>query len=403
LHILFGKDNKITIGNFAVNEFTKGMKRLYAFLASTLLMFTTNTIMAQEKTASVLVIIYSDNGGTYELAKEVAKGIESDKSVRAVIKQVKTSTNPKLRDIPVATIEELPTYDGIAFGSPVYFGNISTGMSEFLSKTTDLWADHALEGMPATVFMSAGSGAGKELALQSFWNSLAVHGMVLVSNGIRGDENIDKSIPQGNSVLGTTSLASLKNVERPSESERYLAELQGKNFAKVALALKGAFTQKVVTEKSQSSINDVLKQKNIVLPQVPKPAGNYQPFVRSGNLVFINQVALKDGKIINAGKLGVNLTEQQVKDATEVTMLNVVAVLNEAVGGDLSRVKRCVQLTGIFNTTDDYTKHADLMNVASNLAVEIFGEKGKHARGTFGASSLPLNASVEIQGVFEVE
>lgn len=359
--------------------------------------------MAQEKTASVLVIIYSDNGGTYELAKEVAKGIESDKSVRAVIKQVKTSTNPKLRDIPVATIEELPTYDGIAFGSPVYFGNISTGMSEFLSKTTDLWADHALEGMPATVFMSAGSGAGKELALQSFWNSLAVHGMVLVSNGIRGDENIDKSIPQGNSVLGTTSLASLKNVERPSESERYLAELQGKNFAKVALALKGAFTQKVVTEKSQSSINDVLKQKNIVLPQVPKPAGNYQPFVRSGNLVFINQVALKDGKIINAGKLGVNLTEQQVKDATEVTMLNVVAVLNEAVGGDLSRVKRCVQLTGIFNTTDDYAKHADLMNVASNLAVEIFGEKGKHARGTFGASSLPLNASVEIQGVFEVE
>lgn len=257
--------------------------------------------------------------------------------------------------------------------------------------------------MPATVFMSAGSGAGKELALQSFWNSLAVHGMVLVSNGIRGTEKIDKKIPQGNSVLGTTSMASLKDVPRPTKDERYLAELQGKNFAKVALALKGTFSKKEIAEKPQMPINDVLKEKNIVLPQVPKPAGNYQTYVRSGNLIFINQVALKDGKILNPGKLGVNLDEQQVKEATQATMLNVISVLNEALDGDLNRVKRCVQLTGIFNTKDDYTKHADLMNAASNLTVEIFGEKGKHARATFGASSIPVNSSVEIQAVFEVE
>ena len=386
-----------------MNIIYNNMKKLQLILVAILTVLAMNTTEAQNKKTNILVLVHSDNGGTYELAKEIAKGIESDANAKAIIKQVKSSTNSKLKDIPVATVDELTSYDGIAFGSPVYFGNISTTMSEFLSKTVNLWTNHALEGMPATVFMSAGSGAGKELALQSFWNSLAVHGMVLVPNGIRGNEKIDKKIPQGNSVLGTTSLASLKDVERPTKDERYLAELQGKNFAKVALALKGTFSKKEIAVKEESSINAILKSKNIVLPQVPKPAGNYMPYVRTGNLVFINQVALKNGKILNPGKLGLNVDEQQVKEATELTMLNVISVLNEAVDGDLNRVKRCVQLTGIFNAKDDYTKHADLMNVASNLTVEIFGEKGKHARATFGASSIPVNSSVEIQAVFEVE
>ncbi|MCA6065892.1 NAD(P)H-dependent oxidoreductase [Chryseobacterium sp. RG1] len=379
------------------------MKNWFAFLVASLLLIS-NTIMAQDNTARVLVLIHSDHGGTYELAKEIAKGIESGKTVKAVIKQVRTSADPKLKDIPVATVDELPTYDGIAFGSPVYFGNISTGMSEFFSKTVDLWTNHSLEGMPATVFMSAGSGAGKELALQSFWNSLAVHGMVLVSNGIRGNENIDKNIPQGNSVLGITSPASLKNVERPSKDERYLAELQGKNFAKVALSLKGSFSKKTLAEKpKQKSINDILKEKNIVLPTLPKPVGNYELFSRSGNLVFINQVSLKDGKILNPGKLGVNVNEEQVKEATKQTMLNIIAILKDAVGGDLNKVKKCVQLIGTFNTKDDYTQHASLMNTASDLTVEIFGEKGKHTRNTSGAYSLPVGSSVSIQAIFEVE
>ncbi|MCS3529015.1 Atu1372/SO_1960 family protein [Chryseobacterium sp. JUb7] len=379
------------------------MKKLSSLFILILLLNITN-IMAQNK-ANILVLIHSDNGGTYEMAKELAKGIESENNATAIIKQVKDSQNPKLKSIPVATVDELPTYDGIAFGSPVYFGNISTGMSEFLSKTVNLWTSHSLEGMPATVFMSAGSGAGKELALQSFWNSLAVHGMVLVSNGIRGYEGMNKSIPQGNTVLGTTTMASLKDVERPTKDERQLAQLQGRNFAKVTSALKGTLHKQeiAVSENPKNLFNQTLKEKNIILPQVPKPAGNYKPFVRSGNLVFINQVALKDGKIFNPGKLGAEVNEQQVKDATKVTMLNVLSVLNEAVGGDLSKVKQCVQLTGIFNTKDDYTNHAGLMNTASDLTVEVFGEKGKHARATLGASSIPVNSSVEIQAIFEVE
>lgn len=379
----------------------KNTKGIFTFI---LLFLITNIMLAQDNKTRVLVLIHSDNGGTYELAKEISKGIETDGTTEATIKIVKSSSHEKLKNIPVVTVEELSSYDGIAFGSPVYFGNISTGMSEFLSKTVDLWTKHALEGMPATVFMSAGSGAGNELAVQSFWSSLSVHGMVLVSNGIRGNDKIDSAIPQGNTVLGVTSLASVKNAERPSESERNLARIQGENFAKVASALKGTF-QKTVTKEplKTETVNSVLKSKNIMLPSVPKPAGNYQPFVRSGNLVFINQVALKDGKILNPGKLGVSVDENQVKEATKQTMLNVLAVLKDAVNGDLDKVKKVVQLTGIFNTKDDYTKHADLMNVASDLAVEVFGEKGKHARATLGASSIPVNSSVEIQAIFEVE
>lgn len=380
------------------------MKTFNRFLVIFILTIISNTMTAQNNKAKVLVLIHSDNGGTYELAKQISKGIENNGNVQPIIKQVKSSNNTILKDIPVASVEELSSYDGIAFGSPVYFGNISTGMSEFLSKTVNLWTNHALEGMPATVFMSAGSGAGNELAVQAFWNTLSVHGMVLVSNGIRGVEKIDKNIPHGNTVLGVTSLASVKNVERPSSSEKEIAFEQGKNFAKVVFALKGTFHKNSEIKISQNkSIENVLEEKKIVLPNVPKPAGNYQPFVRSGNLVFINQVALKDGKILYPGKLGVSVDENQVKEATKQTMLNVLAVLKDAVNGDLDKVKKVVQLTGIFNTKDDYTKHADLMNVASDLAVEVFAEKGKHARATFGASSVPVNSSVEIQAIFEVE
>lgn len=380
------------------------MKKTKGIFTFILLFLITNIMLAQDNKTKVLVLIHSDNGGTYELAKEISKGIETDGNIKAIIKLVKFSSHEKLKDLPVASVEELSSYDGIAFGSPVYFGNISTGMSEFLAKTVDLWTHHKLEGMPATVFMSAGSGAGNELAVQSFWNSLSVHGMVLVSNGIRGNDKIDSTIPQGNTVLGVTSLASVKNVQRPSESEKYLARIQGENFAKVASALKGTFQKKVSKETlKMETVDAVLKKKNIMLPSVPKPAGNYQPYVRSGNLIFINQVALKDGKILNPGKLEISVDENQVKEATKQTMLNVLAVLKDAVNGDLDQVKKVVQLTGIFNTKDDYTKHADLMNVASDLAVEVFGEKGKHARATLGASSIPVNSSVEIQAIFEVE
>lgn len=384
------------------------MKYISKYLLGLILLLISPITMAQDNLTNILVLIHSDQGGTYKMAQEIAKGIESNATAKTTIKLVQPSDNVLLKDIEVATPEELPSYDGIIWGSPVYFGNISTPMSAFLAKTVNLWTDHSLEGIPTAVFMSAGIGAGKELALQSFWNSLAVHGMILVPNGIRSTELIDNSIPQGNSVLGASSLASNKSVARPSESELLIAYSQGQNFAKIATALKGTLSKKnnslTTTNSSKKiSIDTVLKQKNIILPEAPNPVGNYTPYSRSGNLVFINQVALKNGKVLYPGKVGVDITEEEAKKATEQTMLNVIAVLKLAVNGDLNKVKKTVQLTGIFNTTEAYTQHANLMNVASDLSVEIFGDKGKHARGTLGATSIPVNSAVEIQAIFEIE
>lgn len=361
--------------------------------------------MAQETTTQLLVLIDSDQGGTYTLAKEIAQGIERWPGAKATIKKVKETQHPALAAIPLVQVEELPNYDGIAFGSPVYFGSISTGMSAFFAQTIDLWTQRALEEMPATVFMSGGSGAANELALQSFWTTLAVHGMLLIPNGIEGFDAIDKTKTQGNSVLGITSPVSIDKGNRPTKEERFLAQNQGEKLARIAQKLKGIRSVQPLAQTQESTIDfdQLLQDKKIELPQLPKPVGNYELFVRSGNLVFINQVALKDGKIFNPGKLGIDVTEEQVKEATKVTMLNVLAILKEAVGGDLNKVQRCVQLIGAFNTIDTYTQHAVLMNPASDLVVEVLGEKGKHTRNTGGASSLPLGSSVSIQAVFEVE
>lgn len=358
--------------------------------------------MAQQSNTHILILIHSDQGTTYELAKEIKLGIEKNKHAEGIIKLVKQSTLPALSHIPVASVNEMPAYDGIIFGSPVYFGNISTAMSEFLAKTVPLWTAHALEGIPAGVFMAAGSGAGKELAMQSFYNSLATHGMLLVTNGIRGNNEIDSKTPNGNTILGA---GSLNNAQQPTASERKIANLQGEHFAKVAAALQGKSTTKI-TQAAKPITIDVSQRliaNKISLPNAPAPVGNYTPYSITGNLVFINQVALKDGKILNPGKVGESITEEEAIAATKKTLLNVVAVLKTAVGGDLNRVKRCVQLTGYFNTTTSFTNHALLMNPASDLAVAIFGDKGKHARATVGVNSLPLNSSVEIAAVFEIE
>lgn len=383
------------------------MKQVSTLLLAIVLILTTQHSMAQEPTTHILVLFDSDQGGTYTLAKEIAQGIERWPGAKATIKKVKENNLPALATVPLVEVDELPQYDGIAFGSPVYFGNISTGMSAFFAQTIDLWTARALEEKPATVFMSGGSGAANELALQAFWNTLAVHGMLLIPNGIQGFDQIDTTKKQGNSVLGVTSPMSINKGDRPTQEERYLAQNQGEKLARVASALRGnKKAQPIVKAKQTQAVVDVnqrLKDKKIELPNLPKPVGNYELYVRSGNLVFINQVALKDGKIFNPGKLGVEVTEEQVKEATKVTMLNVLAILKDAVGGDLNKVQRCVQLIGAFNTVDTYTQHAVLMNPASDLVVEVLGEKGKHTRNTGGASSLPLGSSVSIQAIFEVE
>lgn len=386
-------------------------KQLLVLLTAIFIGFGVN---AQVKTTetTVLVLIHSQNGGTYKMAKAIAEGIQDYPNSKAILKRVpsinsKEKLNADVEKLPVATMEELVNYDGIAFGSPVHFANISAEMNSFFSQSIPLWTSRALEGKPATVFMSAGSGAGKEAAILSFWNILASHGMIIVPTGIMGTATLDKTVPQGNTPFGATSLAGSTGT-RPSASELNLAKEQGKALARAASGLKNTESAKILKTTSVESkvgfdINKTLKDNNITLPEAPKPVGNYVPFTISDHKVYINQVALKDGKILNPGKIGATVTDEQAKEATYQTMLNVIAVLKEACGGDLNKVKQCVQLTGYFNTTPEYTQHAAIMNSASNLTALVFGEKGKHARATIGAFSLPINSAVEIQAVFEIE
>ena len=150
--------------------------RLKAGLFLVLCLLSSVSLKAQRKMNTkptdlkVLVLFNTESGGTYKMAKAIAAGIEKFPGATAVLKQVpriKALTNEDKQafaSVPYATIDELSAYDGIAFGSAVHFGNMSADMRYFLDQSVGIWTARKLEGKPATVFMSAGSGAGREAA-----------------------------------------------------------------------------------------------------------------------------------------------------------------------------------------------------------------------------------------------
>ncbi|MDT7950700.1 MAG: RidA family protein [Acetobacteraceae bacterium] len=145
-----------------------------------------------------------------------------------------------------------------------------------------------------------------------------------------------------------------------------------------------------------------LRELGIELPTPMAPLANYVPFVRTGSLIVVSgQVPAVDGRIGFVGKLGDNVSLETGQRAAAICFINVLAQLRTACG-DLSRVSRVVRLGGFIACTPDFTQHALVMNGASDLAVEIFGEAGRHARSTIGVPSLPGDAAVEVEGMFEV-
>ncbi len=146
-----------------------------------------------------------------------------------------------------------------------------------------------------------------------------------------------------------------------------------------------------------------LKQLGIALPEAGAPAANYVPTVQSGNLVFIaGQITLNNGKREFVGKLGREYAVEDGQKAARLCALNIIAHLRNACGGDLDRVKRCVRLGGFVNAVPDFVDHPQVVNGASNLMVEVFGESGKHARAAVGVGSLPFGVAVEVEAVFEI-
>ena len=146
-----------------------------------------------------------------------------------------------------------------------------------------------------------------------------------------------------------------------------------------------------------------LKELGIELPEAASPAANYIPFVVTGKLVFISgQITLLNGKIIHQGRIGDDLTVDDGYQAARLCGLNLLAQLKIASGGDLDNVSRVVKLGGFVNSVPTFTDQPEVINGASDLMVEVFGDSGKHARFAVSAGALPRNVSVETDGVFEL-
>ena len=146
-----------------------------------------------------------------------------------------------------------------------------------------------------------------------------------------------------------------------------------------------------------------LKALGIELPPLPTPMANYVRAVRTGNLLFLaGHGPQKDGKVLMVGKVGRDLTLEEGVEAARLVGLNLLASTRDALGS-LDRVKRIVKVLGMVNSAPGFTDQPKVMNGFSDLMVEVFGERGRHARSAVGMASLPGDLAVEIEMVVEVE
>ena len=145
-----------------------------------------------------------------------------------------------------------------------------------------------------------------------------------------------------------------------------------------------------------------LKKKNINLPKAPDPVGAYVASKIVGNLIFISgQLPLDSGGKLIKGKVGKELNIEQGQEAAKFCALNLLAQLKK-ICGSLDKVKGCVKITGYVNSIDSFVDQPKIINGASDLISQIFEDKGKHTRAAVSVNSLPLGASVEIEGIFEI-
>jgi enamine deaminase RidA (YjgF/YER057c/UK114 family) len=151
------------------------------------------------------------------------------------------------------------------------------------------------------------------------------------------------------------------------------------------------------------TVEQKLVSQGIVLHEPPSPVANYVGFVRTANLLFVSgQVCLNaEGKLIAKGKLGAGVTVEQGNAAARGCAINLLAQVKAALG-DLDKVVRVVRLGGFVNSAPDFVDGPKVLNGASDLMVAAFGDKGRHTRTTVGVASLPADASVEVEGLFEV-
>ncbi|PKQ04769.1 MAG: NAD(P)H:quinone oxidoreductase [Alphaproteobacteria bacterium HGW-Alphaproteobacteria-11] len=196
----------------------------------------------------ILVLYHSAYGHIETLAKAVAEGAGSVGGVDVTLKRVPETMPAEAmknagmkvdQEAPVASPQELADYDGIVFGTPTRFGNMTGQMRTFLDQTGGLWAKGALAGKPGSVFTSTGTGAGNETTITSFHSTLLHHGMVVVGLPYAvGTELFDISEVRGGSPYGASTLAGGDGSRTPSDKELSLARKQGAHVAGIAAKLK---------------------------------------------------------------------------------------------------------------------------------------------------------------------
>lgn len=150
-------------------------------------------------------------------------------------------------------------------------------------------------------------------------------------------------------------------------------------------------------------IDKIIQEKGIKLPEPSAPLGTYVPAVIASNLLFVSGQGPKyHGKVMFKGKVGASLFVPEAQMAARQCALNVIAVAKQALDDDLDRIIRLVKLGGFVNATEDFNEHPQVVNGASDLMAEVFGDSGTHARFAVGCNSLPGDISVEVDAIFEI-
>ena len=152
------------------------------------------------------------------------------------------------------------------------------------------------------------------------------------------------------------------------------------------------------------SINDNLLKLNIKIPKAPDPVGAYVAFKRTSNLLFISgQISIDAEGKITKGKLGKDLSVKEGQDAAKLCAINIMAQAKKACNENLDNISNCIKLTGYVNSTNNFIDQPKVINGASDVISAVFGDKGKHTRAAISANSLPLDAAVEIDAIFELK
>ena len=152
------------------------------------------------------------------------------------------------------------------------------------------------------------------------------------------------------------------------------------------------------------SIYENLRKLNIEIPKPPDPVGAYVAYKKTSNLLFISgQISIDANGNITKGKLGKELSIDQGKAAAKLCAINIIAQAKKACDEKLETIRNCIKLTGYVNSTNEFIDQPKVINGASEIISAVFGENGKHTRAAISANSLPLNAAVEVDAIFELK